>query len=74
MDSPVPTVVAKLYMEFFEKLVLEMALTRPRLWMRYVDDTFCILRKNSAEELLQGQASTSLWSRNKMGSSLSSTR
>ena len=42
----------KLYMEFFEELVLETALTRPRLWKRYVNDTFCILRKGSTEELL----------------------
>ena len=33
-------------------LALEMAPTRPRLWKKYVDDTFCILRKGSAEELL----------------------
>ena len=39
-------------MEIFEKLALEMAPTRPRLWKRYVDDTFCILRKCSTEELL----------------------
>ena len=41
-----------LYMGFFEELALERAPIRPRLWKRYVDDTYCILRKGSTEELL----------------------
>ena len=52
MGSPISAVVANLYKEFFEELALETALTRHRLWKRYVDDTFCILRKGSTEELL----------------------
>ena len=38
---------------FFEELALETALTRPRLWKMYVDDAFCILRKDSTEGLLR---------------------
>ena len=52
MGSPISAVVANLYMEFFDELALETALTRHRLWKRYVDDTFCILRKGSTEKLL----------------------
>ena len=51
MGSPVSAVVANLYMEFCKELAMETALTRPSLWKRYVDDTFCIPRKGSTEEL-----------------------
>ena len=52
MGSPVSAVVANLYIEFSEG-AMETAPTRPRLWKRYIDDTFCILRKGSTEELLR---------------------
>ena len=45
MGFPVSAVVANLYVEFFEQLALGTAPTKPRLWKRYVDDIFCILRK-----------------------------
>ena len=52
MGSPVSAVVANLYMEFFEDLVLGSALVKPRLWKRYVDDTCGIMKRGSADELL----------------------
>ena len=52
MGSPVSAAVANLYMEFFEELALQSAPARPRLWKRYVDDTFCIVRKGTVDELL----------------------
>ena len=52
MGSSVSAVVADLYMEFFEELALRTAPMKPRLWKRYVDDTCCIVKKGTVEELL----------------------
>ena len=54
LGSPVSAAVANLYIEFFEDLALTQAPDecRPRIWKRYVDDTFCILRKGTVEKLL----------------------
>ena len=45
MGSPVSAAVANLYMGFFEDLALTQAPDecRPRIWKRYIHDTFCIL-------------------------------
>ena len=51
MGSPVSAVVANLYMEHFEHLALESAPAWPRIWKRYVDDTCCVVKSDSVEEL-----------------------
>ena len=54
MGSPVSAAVANLYMEYFEDLALSQAPDDcvPCIWQRYVDDTFCILKKGAVEELM----------------------
>lgn len=49
MGSPVSPIVVNLYMEFFEKKVIDTFQDPPRLWLRYVDDTFVILKKSAAD-------------------------
>ena len=53
MVSPVSPVVANLFMEYFEHRALTSAVNPPRLWKRYVDDTFIILQQSQKEEFLQ---------------------
>ncbi|XP_039204586.1 uncharacterized protein LOC120310339, partial [Crotalus tigris] len=42
MGSPLSPVIANLYMEHFETQALEKSDHKPKLWLRYVDDTFII--------------------------------
>ena len=46
MGSPVSTVVAN-----FEEVDLNSSPGKPVLWKRYVDDTFCIVKKGSEKRL-----------------------
>ena len=45
MGSPVSVVVANLVMEDVEARAIETFAQPPRLWLRYVDDTFVIIEK-----------------------------
>ena len=54
MGFPVSPVVANylnIYMEMFEDLALRTTLA-PRIWKRYVDDTFCVMEKRHTQAFL----------------------
>ena len=42
MGSPFNPVIANFFMEHFEQLVLESARLKPKIWHRYINDTFVI--------------------------------
>ncbi|GJQ74333.1 hypothetical protein Trydic_g21215 [Trypoxylus dichotomus] len=42
MGSPFSVVVANIFTESFESVVLENSHLKPKAWFRYVDDTFII--------------------------------
>ena len=50
MGSPLSPIVANIFMENFEKEVLETAPHPPSLWKRFVDDTFVILESQHKDE------------------------
>ena len=54
MGSPVSSVVANLFMERLEKDALSSSgALRPRVWKRYVDDVFSILRRANVKDFLK---------------------
>ena len=52
MSSPVSPIVANLYMEYCDQKALSTA-PSPRLWWRYVDDTFLIQKEIHKQDFLQ---------------------
>ena len=52
MGYPVSTVIANLIMEDVEKRALSTFHSPPKVWKRFVDDTFVIIHKNSVEDFL----------------------
>ena len=53
MGSPISPIVANVFMEAFEKKAIETPLPPPRIWKRYVDDTFVLQDQAHKEEFLQ---------------------
>ena len=47
MGSPVSPVVANLRMEKFEETAITASSTPPKIWKRYVDDRFVMIKKHS---------------------------
>ena len=47
MDSPVSPVVANICMEVIEDSAINATPVPPRYWKHYVDDSFCIIKKNA---------------------------
>ena len=52
VGSPVSPVVANLYMDFFEDLALASTQVTFRMWKRYVDNTFSIVKRGTEGKFL----------------------
>ena len=50
MGLPVSPIIANLYMESFEQKALRSASVSPKVWYRYVDDTYVVINKDKVQE------------------------
>ena len=53
IGSPISPIVANIFMEAFENRAITTGLHPPRIWKRYVDDTFVLQHQAHKEEFLQ---------------------
>ena len=54
MGSPVSSVVANLFMENLETKAIDTAgQLQPRMWERYVDDVFSVVKRRNTQALLE---------------------
>ena len=53
MGSPLSPIVANLFMESFEQQALQSFPYPPRIWRRYVDDTFVVIDKDHKDAFLE---------------------
>ena len=51
MGSPVSPIVANLCVEVIEDLAISTSLVPPRIWKRYVDDSFVVIKKDDVSSL-----------------------
>lgn len=52
MGSPISPIVANIWMEYFEQKAISTSPVKPKVWLRYVDDTFCIINRNDTDTFL----------------------
>ena len=53
MGSPVSAVIANIYGQEFEEQAITSATCKPKIWKRYVDDTFTVLDRDHVDGFLQ---------------------
>ena len=53
MGSPISPIVANLFMEDLEIKAIRTSNTPPKIWRRFVDDTFTIIKKENRNNFLQ---------------------
>ena len=53
MGSPLSPIVANLFMEDLETKALATAPSTPKIWKRFVDDTFTIIQRADKEAFLE---------------------